>query len=167
MVHMDRNGGRDSDIPAPPPQPGFGPPPAAYAPQQPHPGYAAPQPHPAYAAPQQQSYPGYGPPQPQYGAPQPPAGPDFLATDRRNAVVVDAAGVSFEANGATADFAWHQIHTVHHKAGNHGYALMVAVVLPDGRFYECVVNARSRSKLQQWLAQLGPVLAMYLARSGR
>ncbi|MGW1269920.1 hypothetical protein [Streptomyces sp. NPDC002491] len=39
--------------------------------------------------------PGFGPPPPQY-APQQPAGPDFTAVDKHNAVVVDAAGVAFE-----------------------------------------------------------------------
>ncbi|MFI5756756.1 hypothetical protein [Streptomyces sp. NPDC051569] len=116
-------------------------------------------PHPAYAP--QREVP------PPYAAPQPPAGPDFLAADRRNAVVVDADGVSFEADGRTADFAWHELSTVHYKAAGHGHVLMVAVVLPDGRFYECAVKARNHARLQQWFGQLAPVLGVYLAGRGR
>ncbi|PVE12025.1 hypothetical protein OIE62_27055 [Streptomyces scopuliridis] len=159
---MDRHDGQrqQPDQPRQPQQPqGFGPPPTAYAPvpQQPHPAYGPPPPAPW---PQPPAYPQPSP-YPQYGAQQPPAGPEFLAADRRNAVVVDAAGVSFEANGLTADFAWHDIHTVHYKAGSHGHVLMVAVVLPDGRFFECAVNARKSAKLQEWFGLLAPVLGAY------
>lgn len=131
----------------PQPQQGFGPPPPAFAP--------APVPAPMSPVP--------GPP-----APGPPvaAGPDFLAADRRNAVVVDAEGVSLECNGATLDFPWRDIQTVHYKPGPGGQVLMVAVVLPDGRFYEGVVAARNQAKLQEWFAQLAPVLGFYLAGRG-
>ncbi|MBT2524063.1 hypothetical protein J7E91_01115 [Streptomyces sp. ISL-99] len=124
----------------PQPQQGFGPPPPAFAP-----------------AP--------GPPAPFPGPPG-PAGPDFLAADRRNAVVVDAEGVSLECNGATIDFPWRDIQTVHYKPGPGGGVLMVAVVLPDGRFYEGVVAARNQAKLQAWLAELASVLGYYLAGRG-
>ncbi|WP_344497275.1 hypothetical protein [Streptomyces enissocaesilis] len=97
-----------------------------------------------------------------------PAGPDFLATDPRNAVVVDAQGVSLERDGATADFPWQDIRTVHCKPGTWGHVLTVAVVLPDGRFFEGAVTARDQAKLQEWFAELAPVLAHYLAgRAGR
>ncbi|WP_251060219.1 hypothetical protein [Streptomyces sp. ISL-100] len=95
-----------------------------------------------------------------------PAGPDFLAADRRNAVVVDAEGVSLECNGASLDFPWRDIQTVHYKAGPGGEVLMVAVVLPDGRFFEGVVAARNQAKLQEWFAELAPVLGFYLAGRG-
>ncbi|MBT2493494.1 hypothetical protein J7E96_34345 [Streptomyces sp. ISL-96] len=121
---------------------------------------------------------GFGPPPPAFApapapAPMPPfpgqpvaAGPDFLAADRRNAVVVDAEGVSLECNGATLDFPWRDIQTVHYKAGPGGEVLMVAVVLPDGRFFEGVVAARNQAKLQEWFAELAPVLGFYLAGRG-
>ncbi|MET9518629.1 hypothetical protein [Streptomyces sp. NPDC002994] len=126
-------------------------------PQQPQPQY-----HPQ---PQQ----GFGPPPPAFApAPVPvPAGPDFLAADRRNAVVVDAEGVSLERNGASLDFPWRDIQTVHYKAGPGGEVLMVAVVLPDGRFFEGVVAARNRARLQEWFTELAPVLGFYLAGRGR
>ncbi|GAA1527140.1 hypothetical protein GCM10009730_39980 [Streptomyces albidochromogenes] len=132
--------------PHPPQQQGFGPPPPAFAPAP----MPAPGAFPAPAAP---------------AAPM-PAGPDFLAADRRNALVVDAEGVSLESNGATLDFPWRDIATVHYKPGPGGEVLMVAVVLPDGRFYEGVVVARNRAKLHEWFAELGAVLAHYLAGRG-
>lgn len=134
----------------PQPQQGFGPPPPAFAPT------PAPAPMPCS---------GPVPAPMPYSGPV-PAGPDFLAADRRNAVVVDAEGVSLERDGATLDFPWHDIATVHYKPGPGGEILMVAVVLPDGRFYEGVVAARNQAKLQEWFAELGAVLAHYLAGRG-
>ncbi|MGS2590089.1 hypothetical protein [Streptomyces hebeiensis] len=155
--------------PPPPHAAPYGAPPhAAPPPYGPPAPYA--QPYPAHPqGPGQPPYP-QGPGQPfaaQPAAVQPPAGPDFLAADRRSAVVVDAAGVSFECNGHTLDFPWQDIATVHYKAGSPGHVLMVAVVLPDGRFFECAVIARNRGKLQQWFADLAPVLGVHLAGRGR
>ncbi|MGW7660625.1 hypothetical protein [Streptomyces sp. NPDC054756] len=134
----------------PAPGPGFGPPPPQYAPHQ------APAP-PPYAPAQ----PGYGPvpPQPQPGAPA--AGPEFLAVDKRNAVVVDASGVVFEMYGLSVEFRWPEIRSVHYKASPNGKALMVAVIHQDGRFYECVVEAKPRARLQEWFPQLAWVLGHY------
>ena len=130
--------------------PGFGPPvpspygqPAPYSPPYGHP--VTPQP---YAAP---------PPYPQ----QPTDGPEFMAVDRRNSIVVDSAGVAFEDHGHSAEFPWHEIRSVHYKAGPNGKTLMMAVVHLDGRFYECVVDAKNRDLLGQWFAQLAPILGYY------
>ncbi|WP_432194884.1 hypothetical protein [Streptomyces sp. bgisy027] len=126
----------------PPPGPGFGPPPPQYAPAQPP----------------------YPPAQPPYAPvpPQPePAGPEFLAVDKRNAVVVDASGVVFEMSAFTMEFRWPEIQGVHYKASPDGKALMVAVVHLDGRFFECVVEARPRARLQEWFQQLAWVLGHY------
>jgi hypothetical protein len=88
-------------------------------------------------------------------------GPEFLAVDKRNSVVVDASGVAFEMYDITVDFPWPEIRSVHHKASPDGKALMVAVVHLDGRVYECVVRAKPRERLQGWLAQLTWVLGHY------
>ncbi|MEV5435618.1 hypothetical protein AB0K80_06230 [Streptomyces sp. NPDC052682] len=111
---------------------------------------------------------GFGPPPPQYApAPPPPpaapqaAGPDFLAVDRRNSVVVDAAGVAFENDGVSLEFAWQEIRSIHYRTSPSGKHLMMAVVHLDGRFYECVVEAKPRSRLGEWCAQLAPVLGYY------
>ncbi|MET9576742.1 hypothetical protein ABZY30_14515 [Streptomyces massasporeus] len=140
----------------PPPGPGFGPPPPQYAPAPPQ---YAPAPLPQAPAPSP-----YAPAQPYAQAPppqQPAAGPDFLAVDKRNAVVVDASGVAFETSGLTVEFRWPEIRSVHYRASPDGKALMVAVVHMDGRFYECVVEARPRTRLQEWFPQLAWVLGHY------
>ncbi|MEU7717813.1 hypothetical protein [Streptomyces tibetensis] len=141
----------------PPPGPGFGPPPPQYAP--------APPPHaaPPYArAPQQPPY-AQAPQQAYATAPSQPAagGPDFLAVDKRNAVVVDASGVAFESSGLSIEFRWPEIRSVHYQASPNGKALMVAVIHLDGRFFECVVEAKPRSRLQEWFPQLAWVLGHY------
>ncbi len=125
-----------------------------------------PPPPPAPMAPPTAPPPGFGPPPAHYGygypAPPPPAeGPEFMAVDRHNSVVVDSAGVAFESHGQTAEFAWHEVRSVHYKAGPNGKTLMVAVIHLDGRFYECVVDAKGRDALGQWFARLAPVLAYY------
>lgn len=133
-----------TEQPPPPPVPGFGPPPPQYAP-----------PHPP-------AQPPYAPVPGQPVPPQPvPAGPEFLAVDKRNAVVVDASGVVFEMSGLTIEFRWPEIRGVHYKASPDGKALMVAVVHMDGRFYECVVVAKPRTRLQEWFPQLAWVLGHY------
>ena len=116
-----------------PPPPGFGPPP--------------PMPPPSSYAPQ---------------VPQPaPVGPEFVAVDTRNAIVVDAEGVTLDVNGVQAEFPWPEIRSVHYKASPNGKSLMLAVVYLDGQFYEGVVEARPRARLTEWFTQLAWVLGHY------
>ncbi|MGW0418816.1 hypothetical protein [Streptomyces sp. NPDC003015] len=110
--------------------------------------------------------PGFGPPPPPsaFASPPPqevPAGPEFMAVDRHNSIVVDSAGVAFEDHGRSVEFSWQEIRSVHYKAGPNGKTLMMAVVHLDGRFYECVVDAKGRDPLGRWFAQLAPVLGYY------
>ncbi|GAA4299095.1 hypothetical protein GCM10023086_13920 [Streptomyces venetus] len=144
-----------TEQPPPLPGPGFGPPPPQYAPAPPQ--YAAAPPQYAPAPPHAPAPPPYGqvPPQPA------PAGPDFLAVDKRNAVVVDASGVAFESSGLSIEFRWPEIRSVHYQASPNGKALMVAVIHVDGRFFECLVEAKPRSRLQEWFPQLAWVLGHY------
>lgn len=81
--------------------------------------------------------------------------------DRHNSIVVDASGVSFEDHGASVDFPWPEIRSVHYKPSPNNKALVMGVVHVDGRFYECVVDAKGRDRLQEWFAQLLPVLQYY------
>ncbi|MFF8830368.1 hypothetical protein [Streptomyces sp. NPDC015131] len=132
--------------------PGFGPP----IPVQPPYGAPPPAPYGAYPAP----YPGVP-----HGAPggAPAEGPEFVAHDRRNSVIVDASGVALEVDGHTLDFPWAGVAAVHHAPAPYGHVLMVTVTHPGGMRYECRVDARRRARLHQWLAELGPVLHHYLA----
>ncbi|MFD5894338.1 hypothetical protein [Streptomyces sp. NPDC060366] len=133
--------------------------PNPYANQQQNP-YLNPPPHP-----QQNPYLN-PPPQPQaqpnhYAGPH--ANPEFLAADSTSGIVVDETGVTFDFEGQSAEFPWSDIQSVHSKPGG-GHRLMVAVVLPGGKFYECVVKARNRVTLEQWFRDLGHVLHVYLGR---
>ncbi|MFF6785622.1 hypothetical protein [Streptomyces sp. NPDC012510] len=173
--------------PPPPPQPqpwtppgghqGFGPPPPPYAPPGPPPQpYAPPaqpyaQPPQPYAQPPQphaQPPQPYGHPAPQPYAPQPQAGvapgaqgPEFLAVDRHNSVVIDDNGVAFEDHGVAVDFPWPEVRSVHYKASANGKSLMVAVIHVDGSFFECTVEAKPRERLCQWFGHLAQVLSYY------
>ncbi|MET9803470.1 hypothetical protein [Streptomyces sp. NPDC006368] len=139
-----------------PAQPPYGPPTVPYGGPPPAP-YGAPAP-PPYGAPVP-----YGAAAP-YGPPPPADGPEFVAHDRRNSVIVDPFGVALEINGHTMEFPWAAIATVHHAPSPHGGAvLMVAVAHPGGMLYECRIDARRKAQLHQWLAELGPVLHHYLA----
>ncbi|WP_351226059.1 hypothetical protein [Streptomyces sp. NPDC002133] len=106
--------------------------------------------------------PGYGPP-PQQVQPFLPAGPEFVAHDRHNSVIVDESGVALEIQDHTLEFPWAGISTVHFAPAPFGTVLMVAVAHPGGMLYECRIAARKQAVLQQWLAELGPVLHHYLA----
>lgn len=153
--------------PAAPP-PGFGPPPQPYA--QPGPPQGPPQGPPSGAPQQPYAYPqaphpqAAQPPQP-YGYPGAGApaaeGPEFLAVDRHNSIVVDASGVAFEDHGISIDFPWPEVRSVHYKASPNAKALMVAVIHLDGRFYECTVEAKPRERLHQWFGHLAHVLGYY------
>ena len=160
--------------PPPPPQPGtpqggppgFGPPPPPYAapgappgpPQQPHgqppQPYGQQAPPPPYPYAQPQAAPGV------VGA-APAQGPEFLAVDRHNSVVIDINGVAFEDHGISVEFSWPEIRSVHYKASGNGKALMVAVIHLDGSFLECTVEAKPRERLPQWFGQLAQVLGYY------
>ncbi|MGW1880856.1 hypothetical protein [Streptomyces sp. NPDC001970] len=137
--YPDRHHPQGAPPSPPPPPPGFGPP----IPVQP----------------------GYGPPpqQVQQVQPFPPAGPEFVAHDRHNSVIVDESGVALEIQGHTLEFPWAVISTVHFAPAPFGTVLMVAVAHPGGMLYECRIAARKQAVLQQWLAGLGPVLHHYLA----
>lgn len=95
------------------------------------------------------------------GAPAPAQGPEFLAVDRHNSVVIDAGGVAFEDHGISVDFPWPEIRSVHYKASGNGKSLMVAVVHVDGSFYECTIEAKPRARLHEWFAHLAQVLGYY------
>lgn len=130
-----------------------------YAQPQPQPQLA---PQPVYAQP-----PAYAPPQPPAYAPSyppPDHNPEFLAADSRSGIVIDENGVTFDFEGQSAEFSWSEIQSIHSKPGVGGHRLMVAVVLPGGKFYECGVKARNSVTLNHWFRDLGHVLSVYLGR---
>ncbi|MPY60406.1 hypothetical protein FNH08_25570 [Streptomyces spongiae] len=84
-----------------------------------------------------------------------------MAVDRHNSIVVDASGVAFEDHGLSIDFSWPEIRSVHYRPHTNGRALVMGVVHVDGRFYECVADAKRQDRLQEWCAQLLAVLQYY------
>lgn len=107
---------------------------------------------------------GFGPPPPLYAPQLIPAGPEFLAVDRRSSVAIDSSGVTLELNGVEAEFDWPEIRSVHYKTSPNGKSLMLAVVHVDGNFYECVVEAKPRERMGEWFAGLAAVLGYYRPR---
>ncbi len=81
--------------------------------------------------------------------------------DLHNSVVVDASGISFEDHGLNIDFTWPEVRSVHYRPDHTGKGLVVGVVHVDGRFYECVVDAKRPGRLQEWCGQLLAVLQYY------
>lgn len=155
-------------VPPVPPMPGYAPappvpstplPPSPYAPAAGY-GYAAPPPFPA-AVPMPLAAPGTG-----YAGPPvdqvPPDAPEFLAMDRKNAVVADADGISLGVNGRVAEFPWPAIHTAWcERATGRGHVLLVAVALNDGSIHSCEVGTRDPAELTAWLAHFTALMAYY------
>jgi hypothetical protein len=151
-------------VPAAPPMPGYAPtphvaptvaprelPPSPYAPA----GYGHPAPVPAYLPPAQQA------------APQlTPSGPEFLAMDRKNAVVADPDGISLGVNGRIMEFPWAAIERAWcERRTGRGHVLVVAVALPDGSVHSCEVGTRRAAELEAWVGQFTALLAYY-SRAG-
>jgi serine/threonine protein kinase len=107
----------------------------------------------------------YGP-----GAPIPPPGtgleqrglPEFLAMDRKNAVVLDPSGVCLGRNGQVAEVPWPAVDVAWCERGpGRGHVLSVAVALRDGTLHTCDVTTRDPAQLDAWLAGFTAVLAYY------
>ncbi|WP_405786093.1 MULTISPECIES: serine/threonine-protein kinase [unclassified Streptomyces] len=140
--------------------------PQAPAPVRPAPPAAPiPVPPPATAAP---TPPAPAPPATQAPTPaMPPYAPtvaaphtEFLAMDRKNAVVADADGISLGNNGRVAAFPWAGIDTTWCTRGPKG--LVVAVALPDGSIHSCEVGTRNPVELEGWKAQFNAVRTHFL-----
>ncbi|MEU6845064.1 hypothetical protein ABZ930_24645 [Streptomyces sp. NPDC046716] len=91
-------------------------------------------------------------------------GPEFIAADERNGLVVDSDGVHFEQGPHSIDLPWAYVRTVRFQPVPDG--LYVTAVMTDGPVYECRVRARRRSLATQWSTELTGVLHHYLAGRG-
>ncbi len=139
----------------------FGPPPPAYGSQAP--AHASPPPPTHVPGPPPTHVPGPPPAYVPGQIPQPvPAGPEFVAFDKTNALVIDGEGVSFDLGGQITDHAWQHITQLHYTA--QGTFLRVGITHTAGWFHECVINAKKQQKMIEWLTQLGPVAAYYQAQ---
>ncbi|SEG46365.1 Serine/threonine protein kinase [Actinacidiphila yanglinensis] len=146
--------------PSVPPMPGYAPappvplPPSPYAPTSPYPPVAG------------YGYPGPAPAGPGYGVQpvdQPPPGaPEFLAMDRKNAILADAAGISLGANGEVREFPWPSVDVIWCERGaGRRHVLVVALTLHDDSLHSCEVGTRQPAELDGWIASLSALLAYY------
>ncbi|MEU6388993.1 hypothetical protein [Streptomyces sp. NPDC046939] len=107
---------------------------------------------------------GFGPPPPMYAPPVPATGPEFVAADDFNGIVVDAVGIHFEQGPHSIELPWARLHTVRfHPLGD---GLSVTAVTVEGPVYECRVRARKRSLVPRWCTDLSGVLHHYLGARG-
>lgn len=93
----------------------------------------------------------------------PPDGPEFLAMDRKNAVVADPDGISLGTNGRVAEFPWSGIDRAWCERGKgRGNVLVVTLALPDGSVHSCEVGTRHPVELDAWRGQFTAVVGYYL-----
>ncbi|MGW1221795.1 protein kinase domain-containing protein [Streptomyces californicus] len=138
--------------------------PSAYGPyQQAAPGtYPPPYHHPAQA-------PGAAPPHafPSYqqaagdGVPLAGEGPSFVAVGPGTSLLIDGEGVTLGPDGTETSYAWDEIRTVTYGVGGPKH-LGVAVHLHTGTAHPCLLDARRKSRLQEWLQDLPLILNCYL-----
>lgn len=95
-----------------------------------------------------------------------PAGqgePEFLAMDRKNAILADTNGMSLGLNGTTVDLPWPLIAQVTYgqTIRTLGYALTVSVDTSHGQRYACSVRTRTAEQLESWIDGLEELLSRY------
>ncbi|CUM38758.1 hypothetical protein BN2537_6481 [Streptomyces venezuelae] len=61
-----------------------------------------------------------------------------------------------------ADFVWAEIGAVRYERARRGRVLRVAVTLHDGTVFDCEVDGRRATRVDEWILRLDPVLARYL-----
>ncbi|GGJ68942.1 protein kinase domain-containing protein [Streptomyces brasiliensis] len=85
---------------------------------------------------------------------------EFLATDRKNAILADARGISFGVDGATVDLPWPFITQVTYEQviRAFGYGLTVAVDTSSGERYTCQVKVRQSDQIEAWIDELEALL---------
>jgi hypothetical protein len=84
--------------------------------------------------------------------------PVFEASDRRAAIIADRRGVTFTLDEETAEFGWDEIGAVEIDTPRFGKRFGVTVYTSSRRWFQCDVEAASRSQLKTWTAELDAVL---------
>ncbi|MEU1350697.1 serine/threonine-protein kinase [Streptomyces sp. NPDC005795] len=129
---------------------------AAYSPTlavPPPPSYA-----PSGGVPFHQAPTGFGPPN--YPGPDTGDDLDFMAVSSDSFLLVDASGVELGTPAGEVRFTWADIHTVEYAALSPKH-LGVTVRLRNGAAYPCVLAARKRARLREWLADLPLILECF------
>jgi hypothetical protein len=82
--------------------------------------------------------------------------------DRRNAVGLDASGMSLGTNGRVTAVPWPAVDVAWCEPGRgRGHTLSVALALRDGTFFSCDVTTRDPAELATWITTFNAVLAYY------
>ncbi|MEU3517212.1 hypothetical protein ABZ770_18305 [Streptomyces sp. NPDC006654] len=93
-------------------------------------------------------------------------GPVFEAADRRARMVADATGVRLSLDEEKCEFRWDEIGAVETETPRFGKRFTITVHTPDRRWYPIEIEATSRSRFQEWEAQLDAVLDAYFEDGG-
>ncbi|MFG3551465.1 serine/threonine-protein kinase [Streptomyces sp. NPDC047725] len=80
--------------------------------------------------------------------------PQFLAMDRKNAIVADADGISLGINGRPIDFPWSGVRDITYTESGRGLGLVVTVHVGDGTSHSCRVTTRNEEELDDWIDHL-------------
>ncbi|WP_406473929.1 hypothetical protein [Streptomyces sp. NBC_01615] len=90
-----------------------------------------------------------------------PDGPVFEASDRRASIKADHSGVHLRLDDQAAEFRWEEIGAVETESPRFGKRFTITVHTPDRRWYPIEIEAKSRSRFQEWENQLDAVLDAY------
>jgi len=90
-----------------------------------------------------------------------PDGPVFEASDRRASIKADHSGVRLRLDDQEAEFRWDEIGAVETETPRFGKRFTITVYTPEKRWYPIEIEAKSRSRFQEWESQLDEVLDAY------
>ncbi|MFJ2022821.1 serine/threonine-protein kinase [Streptomyces sp. NPDC087897] len=88
------------------------------------------------------------------------ADPSFVAVGPGSSLLIDATGVTLGPEDAETHYPWADIHTVTYAAEGPKH-LAVVVHLHRGPAHPCVIAARRRGRLQEWLHDLPLILGCF------
>ncbi|WP_282687357.1 MULTISPECIES: hypothetical protein [unclassified Streptomyces] len=94
------------------------------------------------------------------GAPDDGADLSFVAVGPGSSLLIDADGVTVGPEGAETQYTWAEIRTVAYAAEGPKH-LGVVVHLHHGTAHPCVIAARRKSRLQEWLQDLPLILECF------
>ncbi|AWL86735.1 serine/threonine protein kinase [Streptomyces griseus] len=140
-------------VPAPANSPlPYGAPPHSFQPPYPYPA-------PAHSLAPQHQAPAW--PVPAGGAPDDGADLSFVAVGPGSSLLIDATGITLGPEGAETPYTWAEIRTVTYTAEGPKH-LQVVVHPHHGTAHPCVIAARRKSRLQEWLQDLPLILECFL-----
>ncbi|WP_406394927.1 serine/threonine-protein kinase [Streptomyces sp. NBC_00887] len=85
----------------------------------------------------------------------------FVAVAPESSLLIDAMGVAFDSAAGELQFTWSEISTVEYAAEGSKH-LKVTVRLHSGATHVCLIAARRRARLQEWLEDLPLILECFL-----